>query len=87
MFPEDCIQSIVGSDKWWVRNEEQRICRGALIFAFAPHVDQVPYTFEPVGRADAGRHDDAILRVSPLKVNPSLKPTDLPVAAMTLHTG
>jgi hypothetical protein len=43
--------------------------------------------FDPVGRTDPGRHDDAILRVSPLKVNTPLKPVDLPVAAMTLFSG
>jgi hypothetical protein len=87
MFPDDCVQSIIGADKWWERNGEQGVCRGALIFAFVPHVDQVPYTFEPIGRTDPTRHDDAIVRVSPLKTNLPLKPTDLPVAAMTLHAG
>jgi len=87
MFPDDCMQSIIGSDVWWTKNEEQELCRGALIFAFAPHVDQVPYTFEPIGRTDANRHDNAILRVAPLKVNQPLKKTNLPVAAMPLFAG
>lgn len=87
MFPDDCVQSIIGSANWWAKNKEQELCRGALIFAFAPHVDQVPYTFEPVGRTDANRHDSAILRVSPLSVNQPLKKTDLPVAAMPLLDG
>jgi hypothetical protein len=87
MFPDDCVQSIIGAGHWWEKNSEQRVCRGALIFAFVPHVDQVPYTFEPVGRIDPTRHEDAVLRVSPLKTNLPLKPTDLPVAAMTLHSG
>jgi len=87
MFPDDCIQSIVGSANWWTKNVEQVLCRGALIFAFAPHVDQVPYAFEPVGRSDANRHDSAILRVAPLSVIQPLKKTDLPVAAMPLLGG
>src|SRR5262245_2459829 len=87
MLPDDCIQSIIGYDKWWIKNERKRLCRGALIFTFAPHVDQIPYTFEPVGRTDPSRHNDAILRVAPLRTNLPLKPTDLPVAAMTLHSG
>lgn len=85
MYPDDCIQSIIKPTEWWIRNEERRLCRGALVFAFAPHVDQVPYTFEPIGRADPTRHSDAVLRVSPLRVNQPLRKTDLPVAAMTLH--
>ena len=87
MFPDDCVQSIIGSANWWTKNKEHEFCRGALIFAFAPHVDQVPYTFEPVGRTDASRHDSAILRVAPLSVNQPLKKTNLPVAAMPLSGG
>ncbi len=87
MYPDDCVQSIIQPTDWWVNNEERELCRGALIFAFAPHVDQVPYTFEPVGRTDANRHDNAVFRVAPLKVNQPLKKTDLPVAAMPLFAG
>jgi len=85
MFPDDCIQSIVGSTKWWTKNEEQKLCRGALIFAFVPHVDQVPYAFQPVGRTEPDKHDSAIVRVAPLKVDQPLKKAELPVAAMPLH--
>ena len=87
MFPDDCIQSIIGSTNWWTKNNEKKLCRGALIVAFAPHVDQVPYALEPVGRTDASRHDSAILRVAPLSVNQPLEKTDLPVAAMPLSDG
>jgi hypothetical protein len=87
MFPDDCIQSIVGADNWWVQNEDRKLCRGALIFAFAPHIDQIPYTFEPIGRKDPTDHSSAVVRVAPLKIDQPLKPTDLPVAAMTLHSG
>jgi hypothetical protein len=86
-FPEDCLQSIVGGQNWWVEDTTQQVSRGTLLFAFAPHVDQLPYTFEPVGRTDATRHDSAVVKVAPLKVDQPLKPTALPVAAMTLHEG
>ncbi|WP_368428031.1 hypothetical protein [Sulfuricaulis sp.] len=52
-----------------------------------PHVDQVPYAFEPVGRTDANRHDSATLRVAPLSANQPLKKKDLPVAAMPQSGG
>lgn len=87
MFPDDCVQSIIGSANWWTKNKEQELCRGALIFAFVPHVDQVPLTFEPIGRTDAKLHDSAFFRVAPLSVNQPLKKTDLPVAAMPLSGG
>lgn len=85
MYPDDCLQSIVSSDDWWVENKENKLSRGSLVFAFAPHVDQVPYTFEPVARAQAEEHSSATIRVAPLKVDQPLKRTDLPVAAMPLH--
>jgi hypothetical protein len=58
-----------------------------LVFAFAPHVDQVPYTFEPIGRSTPTQHDTAVVKVAPLKVDQPLKQTQLPVAAMPLHGG
>jgi len=84
-FPDDCLQSIISPTDWWVPNNNRALCRGALVFAFAPHVDQVPFTFEPIGRANAEQHDKANIRVAPLKVDQPLKRTALPVAAMTLH--
>ena len=87
MYPEDCVQSIIQPDPWWISNTDKVLCRGALILAFIPHVDQVPYTFEPVARTEATQHDGAIIRVTPLRINQPLKKTELPVAAMPLHSG
>lgn len=87
MYPEDCLQTIIKPSEWWTKNDNHSLCRGALIYTFAPHVDQIPYTFEPVGRAQADQHDAAILRVSSLNVNQPLKQTKLPVAAMPLYKG
>lgn len=87
MYPDDCIQSIIAPSSWWVKNESQTLCRGSLVHAFVPHVDQLPYKFEPVGRKEATRHTDAIVRVEPLKVGEPLKQVELPVAAMPLHNG
>jgi len=85
MYPDDSLQSLIQPSDWWVRNENKKICRGALIFSFAPHVDQIPYTFEPMGRTQATEHRSATVSVSPLKVDQPLKQISLPVAAMTLH--
>ncbi len=89
MYPEDCVQSVIGSNDWWIKNNEITLCRGALVFAFAPHIDQVPYTFEPWGRKEADQHGNARVKVTPLRVNQPLKNKDLPlpVAAMPLHQG
>ena len=85
MYPDDCLQSL--TTDWWVKNEERKLCRGALVFAFVPHVDQIPYTFATIGRTQADQHDSAILRYEPLRINQPRKKTELPVAAMPLNAG
>ncbi len=86
-YPDDCIQALKGADAWWIANDKYEICRGALITSFIPHIDQVPYTFEPLGRTNATEHQRADVKVTPLKVDQPLKQTALPVAAMPLHGG
>lgn len=83
MFPDDSLQSIIQPSDWWIKNESKKLCRGALVFVFAPHVDQIPYTFEPVGRSVPTEHTSATVMVSPLKIGQPLNKTNLPVAAMT----
>lgn len=85
MYPEDCVQHVVGSDDWWIMNDQKSLCRGALITAFVPYVDHEPYGFEPVGREKPSQHDSAIYKVVPLRVNQYVQRTELPVAAMPLH--
>ena len=87
MYPDDCIQSIIHPNAWWVNNTDRTVCRGALVFAFVPHADQTPYTFEPVARTDATQHNSAIVKVAPIRVNQPLKKTELPVAAMPSYPG
>lgn len=81
-YPEDCIQSIISPSKWWIKNDENKICRGALIYACVPHVDQIPYMFIPIGRKEANNHHEATVKVTQLKINQPLKQVPLPVAAM-----
>lgn len=85
MFPKDCIQSIMGSSDWWIKSTGTTLSRGTLIFTFVPHVDQIPYTIEPIGRLEPDNHDSARVRVAPLAVDAPLKQSQLPVAAMPLH--
>lgn len=81
-FPDDCLQSIIGSESWWEETAPTKVQRGDLIYAFVPHVDQVPYTFHPVGREVATEHSRAVVKVEPLNANAKLQQLDLPVAAM-----
>ena len=85
MYPTDSIQSYVLP--WWEEYNEKTLKRGCLIFAFMPHVDQVPNTLTPVGRKNAEQHDKAIIRVSPLRIKGPRSKEDLPVAALSLFDG
>ena len=84
-YPDDCIQSLVDPETWWISNAENRVVKGSLNYAFVPHVDQTPYTFTMKGRTQPTEHDKADVVISPLKVDQPLKQIDLPVAAMPLY--
>ena len=87
MYPEDSIQWLVGESDWWVPDADHKIRRGSLIFAFVPHVDQLPYTVEPVGRRQPDQHTAAEVKIAPLRTRKARKTSNLPVAAMPLHAG
>lgn len=84
-YPEDSLQSLVASDDWWLEEDSPKLQRGSLVWSFAPHIDQVPYQFEPIGRTVATEHSEAEVQVSQVKVNQPLKRAVLPVAAMNLY--
>ena len=87
MFPDDSVQSIISPSLWWEETETKKLERGCLVYAFIPHVDQVPYTIRPVGRSQAKRHDSAKLDIAPLRMKDRRTKEDLPVAAMAIHDG
>ena len=84
-FPDDSVQSIVSS--WWEECDPKIIKKGSLIFAFVPHVDQIPNTLIEIGRSKAEEHHEAILKVAPLRINDSRPKEALPVAALSLNEG
>ncbi|WP_424948086.1 hypothetical protein [Candidatus Spongiihabitans sp.] len=85
-YPDDSIQACVDKD-WWISKDNNSLCRGTLVFAFVPHVDQTPYTLEPVGRKNPTQHSSAELQVKPLNIQSSRPLPSLPVAAMPLYHG
>lgn len=86
VWPEDSVQGFVG--EWWVQDPLGQATRGALAYAWVPHVEQVPKLIIPEGRLDTRDHssfkvsirpfDDAARRRTQLQ-------TGLPVAAVPLH--
>ena len=87
MYPDDCLQTLVGPDEWWVTSEKPALMRGALIRALVPHVDQVPYQLTPEGRTESTEHGSARASVARLRVGSRKRVPSLPVAAMPLHPG
>jgi hypothetical protein len=85
MYPIDSVQNIVTS--WWEKCSSKELKKGSLIYAFVPHVDQVPITLTPKGRKEAERHDKAIVYITPLRIKDYRPKENLPVAALSLNEG
>ncbi len=85
MFRTDSVQYIVNS--WWEESSCDKLKKGSLIYAFVPHVDQVPITLTPKGRKEAKQHDNAIIYITPLRIKDRRPKENLPVAALSLNEG
>jgi hypothetical protein len=64
MYPDNAIQSMI--DAWWVEDPSPSLCRGRLIKAFLPHVDQIPKQLIATGRSSATDHTQADYEIAPL---------------------
>lgn len=85
MFPTDSVQNTVTT--WWEKDPSIELKRGSLIYAFVPHVDQIPNTLKPQGRKEAREHDKAVIEIAPLRINDRRPREALPVAALSVHDG
>ena len=86
-YPEISIQSAIRPSPWWIEAESKDPQRGCLIWAFLPHVDQIPYTLTPIGRAQATQHKEATVRIEPLRIKQPKAHIALPVAGMPSYPG
>lgn len=84
-FPDDSVQGLC--DSWWVPAEGTDICRGRLVMAFVPHVDQLPYVIIPKGRTNDREHTLADCEIKPLNINSPQEKARLPVAGMPCYAG
>lgn len=84
-YPEECVQSLY--DSWWLEDREKPApCRGRLIKAYIPHVDQVPMALVPRGRTDDARqHQLADCDIIALDYSAVMRPEGLPVAGIPCH--
>jgi len=85
MYRTDSVQNIVNS--WWEESSGHKLKKGSLIYAFVPHVDQVPITLTPKGRKEAKQHNNAIVYITPLRIKDRRPKENLPVAALSLNEG
>lgn len=79
-YPDICPQNLI--EPWWEEDQGEDFKTGRLVWAFLPHVDQIPYRIEPVGRNEPTEHRNGIVNITRFKIGDSVKKKDLPVAAM-----
>lgn len=81
-YPTDCIQEYISP--WWQKTEDPTPRPGLLMWAFAPHVDQVPCGLVPKGRAKATEHSLVDCEIVPITSEKICRAPDLPVAGLPL---
>lgn len=86
-YPEKSVQNVVSPDPWWVKTPTKGLRRGRLIWAFLPHVDQIPYTLVSEGRRDGVTHKEAGVRIEPLRIKQTQPYTPVPVAGLPCIDG
>jgi hypothetical protein len=84
-FPDDTVQYVCS--EWWRHAPEQTLCRGRLIRAFVPHIDQEPYVLITEGRAEGIAHERATFRMEPFIFKEVHRAPALPVAALPQPKG
>ncbi|MDZ7758872.1 MAG: hypothetical protein U5L00_01260 [Desulfovermiculus sp.] len=84
-YPDDCFQALV--DSWWVSDGGKDVCRGRLIEAFVPHVDQVPAALKPIGRTDDKEHQLADCEIVNVDISQHFERKTLPVAGLVCYDG
>lgn len=81
-YPDICPQNLI--EPWWEECTDDEFKPGKLVWAFLPHIDQVPYTLELAGRDESTEHRTALFKIDPLEIASPHPKKDLPVAAMPL---
>ena len=84
-YPKDCFQYLF--ENWWLHDDSKSLCRGRLIWAFVPHVDQVPFALKPKGRTNDREHALADCEIVPIDISTPFDKSTLPVAGLICHNG
>lgn len=88
-YPEGSLQKYFDDHSWWEKNTDKRPTPGRLIWAFIPHVDLIPRSLIPTGRAEdeATNHAKASFELAALRINTHLSKTSLPAAILPFYPG
>ena len=86
MYPDDCLQTLFPDD-WWIEDENYDYNIGRLLWAFVPHVDQVPFALIPEGRNEPTNHSTVKYSIKPIQIKKPARETQLPVAALPNYPG
>ena len=88
-YPDGALQKYFDDQSWWEKTESKQICPGRLIWAFVPHIDLVPKSLIPTGRAEdeATNHHKASFEISDLRINTTIPKTSLPTAILPYYPG
>jgi len=83
-YPDDSLQGIIEPEHiWWEACEGHEYCRGRLVWAFIPHVGQMPCTLIPIERADdPTQHKVAKVRIEPLDIKSVIRYPKLPIPSL-----
>jgi len=80
MYPEESVQFL--TKDWWEEDNSAEYCRGRLIKAFLPHVDQIPKQLIAIGRSEPTDHTHANFSIEPLRIKQPQRRPVIPVAAL-----
>lgn len=84
-YPDASFQAFF--EEWWIQDDGRELCRGRLIKAFVPHVDQVPCALKPIARTDDREHQLADCEIVDVDITKVFERRTLPVAGLICYEG
>ena len=75
-IPEDSLQALI--DPWWIKTEDHRLQKGALVYTHVPFFDCTPLTLEPIGRTNPIDHKEAEIKIKQLRIGDVTRRSPLP---------
>ncbi|MCI5219390.1 MAG: hypothetical protein D3914_09415 [Candidatus Electrothrix sp. LOE2] len=88
-YPDGSLQKYFDNHSWWEKTNEKQPSFGRLIWAFVPHVDIIPKSLLPTGRAEeeASNHSKVSYEIADLRINSHFQKNSLPAAILPCYQG